>query len=116
MLGAVEGGSLGASGVIFGLMGIAMIWAPKNHVEVFYWVWFSLLGSFTMTIQGAVYLILAIQFFYQLLYSSVGLHMTSMTLHLMGAALGVALGIYLVRSGRVDCEGWDWFSVRGRVV
>ena len=115
MLGAAEGGSLGASGVIFGLMGIAMIWAPKNHVEVFYWVWFTLIGSFTMSIQGAVFLIVAIEFFFQLLFTSVGIYMTSMTLHLLGAALGVVLGIYLVRSGRVDCEGWDWFSVHSRI-
>jgi membrane associated rhomboid family serine protease len=88
MLGATEGSTLGACAVIFGLMGIAMIWAPKHHVEVFH----------------------------QALFSSVGQHITSMSLHLSGAAHGVPLGVYLLRSSRVDSEGWDWFSVRGRAV
>ena len=31
--------------------------------------------------------------------------------HLLGAALGFALGFAMLRSGSVDCEGWDLFSV-----
>ena len=35
-----EGAALGASGVIFGLMVIAVIWAPENELDCFYWIMF----------------------------------------------------------------------------
>ena len=54
--------------------------------------------------------------FKQLLAMANGVHLTSMLLHLMGAAVGIPLGIYLLKKGYVDCEGWDWFSMRGRAV
>ena len=38
---ATEPGSLGASGAIFGLMAMAMIWAPMNEIDVLIWCGFS---------------------------------------------------------------------------
>jgi len=114
MLGMEEGLSYGASAIVFGLLGIAMIWAPKNHVDVFYWYYW--MGTFTLTIQTTAYVFLGLEVFYQLLSSSAGIHVTSMLLHLMGAAVGVPLGIFLLKRGYVDCEGWDWFSMRSRTV
>lgn len=110
MLGAEEGMALGSSGIIFGLFGIAMIWAPKNHIDVFFWAF--TVGTFTITIEGAAYLILGLQIFYQVLFMTCGTLMTSALLHLLGAAIGIQLGISLLRRGHVDCEGWDWFSVQ----
>lgn len=115
MLGMEEGLSYGASAILFGLLGIAMIWAPKNHVDVLYW-YFINAGTFSVTIQTTAYVYLGLEIFYQLVAMSSGIHVTSMLLHLMGAAIGVPLGIFLLKRGYVDCEGWDWFSMRSRAV
>jgi membrane associated rhomboid family serine protease len=114
MLGAEEGCSLGASSILFGLLGIAMIWAPKNHVDVWYW-FFIWVGTFTVTTEAAAYIFLGFEVFYQIVSMVGGIHLTSMLLHLMGAAIGVPLGVFMLKKGYVDCEGWDWFSMRNKV-
>jgi membrane associated rhomboid family serine protease len=115
MLGQEEGYSLGASAIDFGLLGIAMIWAPKNHVDIWYWFYIAT-GTFTITIETAAYIFLGFEIFDQILGMASGFFLTSMLLHLMGAAIGIPLGIFLLKKGYVDCEGWDWFSMQGRVV
>ena len=53
-----EGGALGASGVRFGLLVIALLWAPENDIEVFYW--FITAGTFKVSVfkMSALYLFL----------------------------------------------------------
>jgi len=107
MLGA-EGGSLGASGVIFGLLAVAMVWAPENEVEclilIFPWFW-----EVEVSIKTLAFVYLALQVPGLLL---VGLGVTSAALHLLGFAVGLPIGIVMLLRGWVDCEGWDWFSRR----
>jgi len=108
MLGAEEGGSLGASSIIFGLMAIALIWAPINHMDCVYIYYGFRVCEFQMTVASLVGLFvvleLAVSFFS-------GFAMSSQVLHLMGAGLGVGLGIALLKTKLVDCENWDAFSV-----
>lgn len=102
-----QGGSLGASGVIYGLMAISMIWAPENEAECIF-----LLGVWgrriDVRLRTLVYLYLGLQ----VLDVLIGGFRTSAALHLVGAAAGLPIGIGMLKLGWVDCEGWDWFSRR----
>jgi len=97
---------LGASAVIFGLMAIAVIWAPRNEISVF--VWFVIPRTFEVPIMY-------VGFFYfglQLLHLSITrFQLSSELLHFVGLLVGAPLGIMMVKKGWVDCEGWDLFSV-----
>lgn len=103
---AGESGALGASGVIFGLMMIAVIWAPENEMDCFYW--------FLMVFGTAEVRIIALGGFFiglQLLFLFLGgFGMSSEMLHMVGAVIGTPIGFFMLRQGMVDCEGWDVVS------
>jgi membrane associated rhomboid family serine protease len=109
MLFADEGCSLGASGVIFALMAIAMIWAPQNNMSCFIMIFFRPF-FFELSILTLVALMMGMQVVIQMF---VGVTMTSQVLHLIGAAVGVPVAIVMLRQRWVDCEGWDLFTVYG---
>jgi len=115
MLGASEGGSLGASGAIFGVMVMALIWAPKNEMSCILIVYFRPF-EFDCSILGVASFFLVLQVVFWLI--TVSMHggdmafaMTSEALHLLGAAVGFGLGITMLKKGWVDCENWDLLSV-----
>ncbi|MEN6457457.1 MAG: rhomboid family intramembrane serine protease [Thermoguttaceae bacterium] len=101
------GAALGASGAIYGFMAMSLIWAPENEMECllliricpffFQMKVVSMVGLFVLT-QVAVTIL-------------TGLAMGSNVLHLVGAALGFVVAIGMLKTGCVDCEGWDAFSV-----
>lgn len=101
-----EGGALGASGVIFALMIIAVLWAPENEMDCFYFVGFYF-GTFEVRIvklAGAFLLL-------QILFLVLGrFSMSSEMLHIIGAAIGLPIGVGMLRKNLVDCEGWDIIS------
>jgi membrane associated rhomboid family serine protease len=109
MLGATEGGALGASGAIFGLMVISLIWAPKNEMSCFLWILFRpQLVEVPITVFAAVYLV-----WQGLIAWLTGFSMSSAMLHLTGAGVGAVFGVALLKLELVDCEGWDLFAVWG---
>ncbi len=111
-LGMGESHSLGASAIIYGIMAMAMVWAPKNELTCLWWFGF----------KGGLFLEVAIVWF-ALLYigfetwevvfwgGAFGFQVTTALLHLSGAALGFALATAMLRLGWVDCEHWDLYSV-----
>lgn len=102
-----EGGSLGASSAIYGIMAMAAIWAPKNDIIVFYWLLMIYAGSFEISIMMVALLYIG---FDVLLTFFVGFNSSSW-LHVGGAMLGAPLAIVMLKRGAVDCEGWDIFHV-----
>jgi membrane associated rhomboid family serine protease len=110
MLGATDGGSLGASSAIYGLMAIAAIWAPENSIQFFYWIAFYM-GVVDIPILGVAALYIGLDLAVAGLWTGVmGQGITSGLLHVMGVVVGAPLGVLLLKRGVVDCEGWDFFS------
>ncbi len=110
MLGATGGGSLGASSAIYGLMAIAAVWAPENSIQFFYWIAFYM-GVTDIPILGVAALYVGLDLAIAGLWTGLlGQGITSGVLHLMGAVVGLPLGVFLLKRGVVDCEGWDFFS------
>lgn len=107
-------GAGGASGVIFALMAIALVWAPGNNIDVFVLVFWRLYVR-TFTFEVPVLLFSLFYIVLNLVFAGVSeFQMSSEMLHLLGAAGGLPIGAALLLLGRVDCEGWDLFSLLKR--
>ena len=106
---------VGASGIIFGLMAIGMIWAPVNEISCFY-LFFAGFRVISNTIELPIYVFALLQLglegFSVLAHFMLrGDPMSSGLLHVSGAFWGLIVGIVLVKARWVDCEGWDVFSL-----
>jgi len=114
-LGFDEGGALGASACIYGLIAIAMIWAPANDISCLLFISFWWHITFDVSVWIFAGISVAIELGMAILLVSmadnVAAAITSEVLHLAGAGLGFAVGIGMLKLGWVDCENWDAFSV-----
>ena len=107
MLFAEEGASLGASSIIYGLLAIALIWAPRNEMQCILLILFRPI-SFDISLYTLAVIAGLIEIGTGML---AGLSISSQVLHLMGIGLGLVIGVVMLKKGLVDCEGWDLFSV-----
>ena len=100
-------GSCGASAIIFGLLALCLVWAPKNEVTLLLFVTLRPMTfevtyiSYSCWYIGLELLTAAFQEF----------AVATATLHVMGAGVGFALGVVMLKREMVDCEDWDLFSV-----
>lgn len=101
------GGSLGASAILFGLMAIALVWAPRNDVTVIGHIFMKGL-HFDAPILAFCGLFILWEGFVVVL---TGAALSSAALHATGALIGFAVGVAFLSLRWVDCEGWDLFSV-----
>ena len=107
MLFADEGGSQGASAIIYGLMAMCMVWAPENEMNCF-----LLVGFRPITMDIPLYSLGLFFLFIEMFTGLIsGLTFGSQVLHLMGAGIGFGLGVIMLKRDWVDCEGWDLFNV-----
>lgn len=102
-----QGGALGASGVIFALMAVCLIWAPENDIHfLFTWGWF-----FVGTVEIPIWVVALFYFSIEFLQIAIlGISMSTPMLHLLGMSVGIPFAIGMLKLGWVDCEGWDLFS------
>lgn len=107
MLGAHGGISFGASAIVFGFMAMSLIWAPENDMQCILLISVRPI-DFEMNIKAMAALSLGIEI---VVVIFTGIALSSAVLHLMGAALGLAIAIWMLKTNRVDCENWDIFSV-----
>lgn len=116
MITSPEGAALGASAAIYGLMAVAMIWAPVNEIsfKVFGLIFFYVIASgFEVSVSNLVFFYLAGDFFWA--YMS-GFSMSSQFAHLTGAAIGGFVGYQFLNRRLVNCEGYDLMSMwRGKL-
>jgi len=110
----LSGHAAGASAVVFGLLGMCMIWAPRNELNclviiiagfrtfVFHW-------DLRYTTVALLYV--GEQVINMIWASMLGRAMVTEMGHLSGAFWGTLLAIVIFKAGWVDCEGWDVFSL-----
>lgn len=100
-------GALGASGAIYSLLAMSLVWAPKNELTIV-----GLIGirpvSFEITIMWFACFYIGLDF---LVATLEGFSMSTAFLHTAGAVTGFVFGIALFKLRKVDCEDWDLFSV-----
>lgn len=107
--------ALGASGVICGLIGMGLVWAPRNEVSLALIVFWRFMPRF-VTFELPVVAFAVLYFLWQIVDAGIGLAVAGRwiigtgLLHLFGAVLGFVLATILVKTDRVDCEGWDVYS------
>jgi membrane associated rhomboid family serine protease len=99
--------TLGASAAISGLMAMACVWAPVNQLSVFMLLGFRPI-TFEMNVGyfAALYVALDV-----LMCVFLGVGAIGSVTHLMGALMGLAIGMALLKTGVVDCNDYDLASV-----
>lgn len=101
---------LGASGAIYGLMALCLIWAPRNDLYCIV----ILSGFMRLLVFQPEIPILWFSAFYILweimLSGLTGFSASSAMAHATGAVGGLILGLLLLKLDLVDCEGWDLLS------
>lgn len=101
---------LGASGAIYGLMALCMIWAPRNDLSCLVILGF---GLRLLVFQPDIPILWFSAFYilWELMLSGLnGFSASSAMAHAMGALGGLIFGVLLLKLDLVDCEGWDLFS------
>jgi membrane associated rhomboid family serine protease len=110
---------LGSSGVVFGLLAMCLVWAPKNEVVCILWL------RFTPTVFDAPIVLFAAGYIALDVLTSglTGVLMANVTNrslgailaivldHSVGALLGFVVAVVLLKCKWVDCENWDLFAV-----
>jgi membrane associated rhomboid family serine protease len=105
----------GASLILFGLLAISLVWAPKNEVSFFYMVGFYFgLSEISIMVFGFYYIaeqIMIAVFLLSILGFGFAMFLLSQAGHLLGASLGFAIAALMLKWKMVDCENWDLFAV-----
>lgn len=116
MLSASGGVSLGASAAIFGVMAVAAVWAPDNGIS-FAYLWILVYrhgsGSIDFPVLAVASFYIGWDLFWVMVLSGMGGNVGGGLLHLLGAAIGLPIGVFAVKAKLVDCEGWDFFTRYG---
>ncbi|EAQ81436.1 rhomboid family intramembrane serine protease [Blastopirellula marina] len=104
--------SLGASAIIFGLIAMALVWAPMNEVNCFLLLGFRPLSfALPISVYCAFSIVIELLIMYFTYSPDEGGLITSSFFHVFGAGIGLAVGTVMVRQKWVDCENYDFFTV-----
>jgi membrane associated rhomboid family serine protease len=97
----------GASGAIYGLLAMSMIWAPRNEIHCLAFFRFYPM-DFDLSILWFAAAYIGLSF---LEFGLWGFSISGAMSHLDGAILGAVLAVALLKLKLVDCENWDLFAV-----
>ena len=101
------GVTFGTSSAIYGLMAMALIWAPRNEMTVGY-TWVLRTGLWDVPIQTFAVLMIVLQV---AMAALLRFRFSGELLHLAGAAIGAGLAWLFLSKGWGDCENCALFSV-----
>jgi membrane associated rhomboid family serine protease len=105
----------GASAVIYGLLAVCMVWAPRNELNclaILVIGFRTLVYHWDLHYTTVALLYIGEQLFGLAFWGSVGGRvMISELGHLSGALWGAVVAVIMVKTKLVDCEGWDLFSL-----
>jgi len=102
------GASLGASSAIFGLMMIAMVWAPQDNLKIIFNPY--LFYIYFIEVPVAFFALVYFLWDFTTAYFT-GFSFGTSVLHLMGAVCGLTVGVAFVCLSLVDGEGRDLLSM-----
>ncbi len=101
-----SGSSLGASGAIFSLLALVVIFAPLNSYETILFITIRPFFFETPNLVFCSFYIVMNVFFFLVSGASYGTE----ALHLIGFLVGLPVGFCMLTRGLVDCEGFDIIS------
>jgi membrane associated rhomboid family serine protease len=104
-----KGAGLGATTLVFALLAMAVVWAPKNDVSCF-WIGFTA-RTIEIPILGLALFYIVTELIAGTLIGMVGFVLNLAVMNLLGAAIGFGVATLLLKTEVVDCEGWDLYSV-----
>ena len=111
----IDAHAAGASAVVYGLLAICMVWAPRNELNC---LAILLVGFRTLVYHWDLrYTTVAILYVGEQVVGLVwrgwvgGSVVISELGHLSGAFWGLVVGVALLKARLVDCEDWDVFSL-----
>jgi len=110
----LDGHVAGASAVVYGLLATCMVWAPRNELNstVILFIGFRILVfQWDLYFTTVALLYIGEQALGLAFWGGLGQMRVSELGHLSGAFWGAFVSLVLLKSGLVDCEGWDIFSV-----
>lgn len=104
-------GSTGATAIIYGLLAIAMVWAPETEVH-YVWVF----GSWGRVNWGDLEVSIIWMAIFYIGGDLAGAFQRNFRpgtelLHSLGALLGIVVGLAMLKRQWVDCEGWDLLTL-----
>jgi membrane associated rhomboid family serine protease len=106
IISIIQGQCLGASGVIFSLLGMSLIWAPKNELHIV-----GLLGPRVLSFDVSILAFCGWKIAWDVLGWLLSPGMQTSGLHLTGLLPGLLIATVMHWRGWVDCENWDLFAV-----
>lgn len=104
----IKPGAGGASLIVFALLGIVLVWAPKNEVTCFFLAGFRA-GTFELEYLYFCGLKIVCEVIGTVARVR-GFEVTSEIAHLLGVALGFGVATLFLKWHWVDCENWDLFA------
>lgn len=98
---------LGASGVVFGLLAMCLVWAPRNELQcIFLFRIIPVEFEFPILSVAAFYIGMEVLFL-----ALKRMAISSELAHCSGAIMGFGLAVLMLKFNFVDCENWDLFAV-----
>lgn len=95
---------LGASGAIMGIVGIFLIFFPRNDVQIFYWWGYVWTGTFSLSSGWVIAFYLVCDLVGSVFDGGGGVGYFA---HLGGAAAGILVGLTLVGTGLVQSTEYE---------
>jgi hypothetical protein len=115
MKSGLDAHAAGASAIIYGLLAVCMVWAPRNELNC---IAIFIIGFRTLVFHWDLYyttvaiLYVGEQVCGLVFWGAIGGRLMLSELgHLSGAFWGAVVAVILVKARLVDCEGWDLFSL-----